>query len=146
MMLMLMAAQMATASIADLSVFKPFIGACWRAELSPLTHDTHCFQAMYGRMHVRDRHEVRQKGKVVYSGETIYSLEGKSIVFTYYTSLGGIGRGTVTREGSTLTMKGSMRSTPADTPRPLISTWKIVDRDHYEVNTPPSRTRFTRVK
>jgi hypothetical protein len=86
---LILAAQSAASPVADLSAFKPFVGACWRAEFSATINDTHCFEAMYGGAHVRDRHEVKSDGKIVYAGETIYSADGPNLVFTYVNSLGG---------------------------------------------------------
>ena len=40
----LIAAQAATSAAADLSAFKPFVGACWRTEFSASINDTHCFE------------------------------------------------------------------------------------------------------
>ena len=64
---LLIAAQAVSAHAPSLSPFKPFIGACWRADFSATVHDTHCFESMYGSAHVRDRHEVQDKGKTVYA-------------------------------------------------------------------------------
>lgn len=143
---MLLALLLAAQSPTDLSAFRPFVGSCWRSQTGSVVSDTHCFESMFGGRHIRDRHEVRENGKVVYSGETIYSVDGNFVVFTYYTSLGGIGRGTVAREGSMLTFLGKMRGRPSEAPQDLVSFWKIVDANHYEVNTPPSLLSFTRVK
>ena len=90
---MLFALLLAAQSPADLSAFAPFAGSCWIADFTSTMSDTHCFEAMYGGVHVRDRHEVKEKGKIIYAGETVYSLDGHSAVFTYFNSLGGIGRG-----------------------------------------------------
>src|SRR3954468_11937136 len=92
---LLIAAQAVEASAATLAPFKPFVGSCWRASFSATTTDTHCFEAMYGGAHIRDRHEVKEKGKTVYAGETIYSVDGPDLVFTYVNSLGGVGIGKV---------------------------------------------------
>ena len=100
---LLIAAQTASAAAIDLSALRPFVGSCWRTQVHAIVNDTHCFESMYGGRHIREQQEDRENSKDVYSGETIYSVDGNSVVFTYYTSLGGIGRGTVSREGSTLT-------------------------------------------
>src|ERR1700756_2846142 len=92
---LLLAAQAAAPPAADLAAFKPFIGACWRSGFSATVNDTHCFEAMFGGAHVRDRHEVKENGKTIYAGETIYSADGPDLVFTYVNSLGGVGQGKV---------------------------------------------------
>lgn len=132
---MLFALLIAVQAPADLSAFAPFAGSCWVADFSPTMSDTHCFEAMYDGAHVRDRHEVKEKGKIIYAGETVYSLDGDSAVFTYFNSLGGIGRGTVQPSGSTLHFKGSMRGSPDKSPQQIDSEWRIVDDDHYDVRS-----------
>ena len=120
---------------ADLSPFNPFVGACWRADFTATVHDTHCFEQLYGGAHVRDRHEVRDNGKTVYAGETIYSADGDSLVFTYVNSLGGVGHGAARAGGGKLRFSGSMRGSPADAPQPIDSEWRVIDADHYEVRS-----------
>jgi hypothetical protein len=115
--------------------FEPFVGSCWVADFSPTVSDTHCFEAMYGGAHVRDRHEVKAEGKTVYAGETVYSVDGGSSVFTYFNSLGGIGRGTVETGSSTLRFTGSMRASPDKPPQRIDSEWRILDKDHYDVRS-----------
>jgi hypothetical protein len=151
---LLVLAQSADARPPDLSAFKPFLGACWRAEFSPTVHDTHCFDTLYDGAHVRDRHEVREGDKVVYAGETIYSVDGPDLVFAYYNSLGGVGLGKVGTASRSLGFTGTMRPSPDKPEQPIDSEWKIIDADHYQVHSlvksPSSgsdRTlTFTRVK
>jgi len=147
-------AQVAAVQAADLSPFKPLIGACWRADFSSSVHDTHCFEALYGGAHVRDRHEVQDGGKIVYAGETTYSVDGNEVVFIYVNSLGGVGHGKVQKQGSLLTFTGAMRASPDKAQQPIDSEWRIVDANHYEVrslvqspsNGPNSTLTFVRVK
>jgi hypothetical protein len=119
----------------NLSAFVPLTGSCWVTDFTPTLSDTHCFEAMYGGAHVRDRHEVKEKGKVVYAGETIYSLDGDSAVFTYFNSLGGVGHGTMQPSGPTLHFKGNMRGSPDKQPQVIDSEWRIIDKDHYDVRS-----------
>lgn len=151
---LLIAAQAASAQAPSLSPFKPLLGACWRADFSATTHDTHCFEAMYGGAHVRDRHEVQDKGKTVYAGETIYSADGPDLVFTYFNSLGGVGQGKVGSADRMLGFTGTMRASPNKPEQPIDSEWRILDADHYEVrslvNSPSTGSnpalKFTRVR
>jgi hypothetical protein len=139
---------------ARISILGSFVGSCWVAEFTSTMRDTHCFEGMYGGAHIRDRHEVKENGKTVYAGETVYSSDGDQPVFTYFNSLGGIGRGNFEQVGETLRFKGSMRASPDKAPQPIDSEWRIVDDDHYEVRSlvkSPSTggnpvLRFTRVK
>jgi hypothetical protein len=130
-----LAAQAAAQAPADLSAFKPFVGACWRTQFSAIINDTHCFEAMYGGAHVRDRHEVKENGKIVYAGETIYSADGPDLVFTYVNSLGGVGVGKVGTANAVLGFTGSMRASPDKAEQPINSQWRIIDADHYEVRS-----------
>jgi hypothetical protein len=132
---LLLAAQAAAAAPADLSAFKPFVGSCWRSEFSSSVDDTHCFEAMYGGAHIRDRHEVKENGKTVYAGETIYSADGPNLVFTYVNSLGGVGLGKVGSANAVLSFTGSIRPSPDKAQEPINSEWRLIDADHYEVRS-----------
>lgn len=131
---LLLAAQ-AVAKPADLSLFKPFLGACWQTNFTPTVHDTHCFEPMYGGAHVRDRHEVKDGGKIVYAGETIYSADGPDLVFTYFNSLGGVGIGKVGSSEKSLGFTGTMRAAPDKPEEEIDSEWRLIDADHYEVRS-----------
>lgn len=120
---------------ADLPMFQPFVGSCWVADFSATIHDTHCFGVLYEGAHVRDQHEVRDGEKLIYAGETIYSLEGPDVVFTYVNSTGGVGRGTVSRSGNVWKFVGSIRGAPDKAPQPIDSEWRLVDENHYEVRS-----------
>jgi len=132
MIALLIAASLAQA---PLQPWSAFIGHCWSGPAPGRGVDTHCFESVYGGQHVRDRHEVKVDGRPVYAGETVYSLDGNSAVFTYFNSLGGIGRGTVEPGGSTLHFKGSMRASPDKSPQQIDSEWRVVDEDHYDVHS-----------
>jgi hypothetical protein len=144
----------AQAAAPDLSPFAPFVRSCWRAEFTATMHDMHCFELMYRGAHVRDRHEVEEGGKIVYAGETIYSVDGPNLLFTYVNSLGGVGTGKVARSKSMLGFKGSMRASPDKAQQPIDSEWRVVDDDHYEVRSlvrsvggkPEKPLLFTRVE
>jgi hypothetical protein len=151
---LLLAAQAESVRAPDLSPFKPFMGACWRTRFSAKVEDTHCFEPMYGGAHVRDRHEVRDGGKTVYAGETIYSADGPNLVFTYVNSLGGVGQGKVGSADRMLGFTGSMRASPNEPEQTIDAEWRVLDADHYEVRSlvksPDGKTSapqtFTRVK
>jgi hypothetical protein len=134
--------------------FDRFAGSCWVADFTRTMTDRHCFERILGGTHIRDTHEVREAGRVLYSGETTYSLDGGTVVFTYFNSLGGVGRGTVTEKGELLRFAGSMRASPDKARQRIDSEWRFVDEDHYEVRSlvkSPSTggnqlLRFRRVK
>jgi hypothetical protein len=135
MLLALLAALQSEFPVPDLSAFKPFLGACWRSEFSATVSDTHCFDTLYRGAHVLDRHEVKDKGKTIYAGETIYSVDGPDLVFTYVNSRGGMGLGKVGTTGRTLGFTGSMRPAPDKPEQEIDSEWRMIDADHYEVRS-----------
>ena len=134
--------------------FNRFVGSCWVADFTKTTTDRHCFTRILGGTHIRDTHEVMEAGRVVYAGETTYSLDGDGVVFTYLNSLGGVGRGAVTDKAEALRFTGAIRASPDKAPQPIDSEWRVVDDDHYEVRSlvPSAATggnavlRFRRVK
>lgn len=122
-----------------LAALDPWVGHCWVAEITPDTTDRHCFTAVYGGAHVRDAHDVVKNGKTVYSGETLYSVEGGKIVFTYWNSLGGVMRGGMT-PGPELrfTMKAAKAGDPDS-----ATVWRRT-ADGYETKTSGKIRRFRR--
>ena len=117
-----------------LAIFGMLLGQCWAAEVAPQTLDTHCFADLWNGSHVRDRHSVTRDGKAIYEGETIYSFDGKSIVFTYVNSLGGVGRGNAKVDGRTVGFSGSMLASPGAPPQPIDSRWRLLDASYEVVN------------
>lgn len=110
-------------------------------------YDTQCFEAIYDGTHVRNRYELRKNGKVIFAGETIYSVEGSAVVFTDVSFRGGVGHGEVRADGPVLSFDGQMRDSPADAPGRELWEWRVVDANHYEARSPiHGPVRFTRVK
>jgi hypothetical protein len=135
-MLALLALAAQTIAEPALRIFAPLVGHCWQGQApGGAGTDTHCFEAVYGGEHVRDRHTVLVDAKAVYLGETLYSVEGETVSFTYWNSLGGIGRGTVAAQGSEILFSGSMRQEPSSAAAPLHATWRLTS-DGYEVVWP----------
>ena len=103
-----------------------FVGHCWHGEApGGAGTDTHCFEALYGGEHIRDRHNVDVGGKTVYAGETIYSIENGKIAFTYWNSLGGVGHGTGEATPAEISFAGEMRADPARATAPMQATWRL---------------------
>ena len=101
-----------------------YSGHCWSAPLSKDAVDRHCFTPVFDGKHLRDVHIVTSGGRPVYSGETIFSVEAGRIVFTYWNSLGGVGRGTLSLSGEDLAFVLVMRATPDAAPRTVDSSWR----------------------
>ena len=137
MLTFLLATAAASTSAASLrqSALEPwatFVGHCWSGPAPGKGVDTHCFEAVYGGQHVRDRHEVKVDGKTVYAGETLYSVEGKDVTLTYWNSIGGIGRGKATVDGDEMKFSGDIRGTPTAASEHFTATWKKINGG-YEV-------------
>lgn len=111
------------------------VGHCWRGEFGkggPV--DTHCFEPVFDGKFVRDRHEVTG-GEGVYKGETLYNwnAEQKLTEYTYWNSIGGISRGTMTAKDGLLDF-GSETHTAADGSKLSIATqWRPSGADAYDV-------------
>ena len=93
---------------------------------------------------MRDRHEVRVDGKTVYAGETLYSVEGKAVSFTYWNSLGGVGRGKAMADGAEVHFAGDMRATPDAASAPFTATWRKVDGGYEVTDAGRAKRLFTR--
>ena len=80
--------------------FRPFqflVGDCWVGRFPDGKQtDEHCFEWVYDRKFIRDRHVVRT-GKAPYAGETIYGWDAKAkrLAFWYFNSEGDVMVGTV---------------------------------------------------
>jgi len=107
-----------------LAAFERLIGRCWEGEIAPGALNVHCFDAVYGGAHVRDRHQVLVAGKVVYEGETLYSRDGAGLAFTYWNVLGGVGHGTGVEDSEGVCFAGTMRGRPDDAPQPIATCWR----------------------
>jgi hypothetical protein len=130
--LILAAAPAARPAQPALAPFATFAGHCWRGEAPGQGVDTHCFEWVYGGQHLRDRHVVTQNGKPVYEGESLYSVERGKVSFTYWNSLGGLGRGIASSVGDELRFSGMIHATATSAEQPMTAVWKQVPGG-YEV-------------
>lgn len=123
----LLAGLAGTAPPPELQPWAMFVGHCWSGDAPvPKGVDTHCFEAVYGGQHIRDRHEVKIDGKTVYAGETIYSAKGPRIIFTYWNSLGGLGTGEALVAGNEWQFSGTIHATATSAEQPMAAVWKLV--------------------
>lgn len=124
----------AAPSVADpLDGLAFLVGHCWRGELSPGVHDTHCFDRLYGNHFVRDRHEVTGG----YSGETLYSQSrtDEGAEYTYWASSGGVSRGTMRVVGDVLDFGDEVHRTRNGRELRIATSWHRVREDAYEART-----------
>ena len=119
-------------------------GHCFVGDIAAGTRDEHCFTSVYGGQHIRDVHVVTKDGRAVYQGETIYSVEGASIAFTYLSSIGGIGRGTVAFAPGDWRFTMTMRASPADAPQPFATRWQWQGDTAYTVSGGPAPVTYRR--
>lgn len=131
----LLAALAAAAQPSLRSELKPFerlSGHCWAGEIAKGKRDVHCFEPVLGGQHVRDRHRV-EGGGGVYEGETLYSWDGSRIVFTYWNSLGGVSRGTMTARNAGFDFEDGSYKGPDGREIRYSTRWRFIGRDSYEV-------------
>ncbi|MEP7130802.1 MAG: hypothetical protein ABI770_06715 [Sphingomicrobium sp.] len=63
------------------------VGHCWRTILKEGPTDTHCFAATTAGQ-IRDKHAVRKDGKVIYTGESVFSVKSGRLYYDYRGSTG----------------------------------------------------------
>lgn len=143
MIALLIAASLAQA---PLQPWSAFIGHCWSGPAPGRGVDTHCFESVYGGQHVRDRHEVKVDGTPVYSGETLYSVEGQEVTFTYWNSLGGVGRGKAIAKGAEIDFSGDVRATPASASEHFRASWLKTDGGYEVSDEGRTKSLFKRVE
>lgn len=130
---MLMLALLFADPAPPLAALQDYIGHCWLTRIDDVTTDRHCFSRVYGGAHVRDTHVVSRDGQPVYQGETLFSDEAGQLSFTYWNSLGGIGRGTALASGNELRFSLVMRAAPGSAPVTSSFRWRLLD-DGYETS------------
>ncbi|MEO7601684.1 MAG: hypothetical protein ABIS39_00250 [Sphingomicrobium sp.] len=135
-----LAAMSAAATQPLLEPWSALAGHCWAGPAPGGGTDTHCFESVYGGQHIRDRHSVTVDGRVVYSGESLYSAAGPKVIFTYWNSLGGLGTGEAAINGSKWTFSGTIHATAAGKEQPMNAVW-IVSTDGYAVEDKPGTSR-----
>lgn len=121
-------------------------GHCFAGQLAPGTIDRHCFSAVYDGQHVRDIHAVIKDERTVYQGETLYSVEGDAVIFTYWSSMGGIGRGTASLAAGDWRFTLTMRATPASAPQPFASRWQWQGPTAFTVSGGPPPVTYRRTR
>ena len=123
------------------------VGHCWRGRFASGEQDTHCFDAAYGGQHVRDRHEVTG-GAQLYSGETLYSVDGGAVSYTYWNSIGGVSRGSMRPRGDGLDFGTETYRGPNGRQAAITTAWRRAGDNAYEAMTSspemPSMSRTVR--
>lgn len=129
-----------------LDIFAPVIGKCFVADVGGGGRDRHCFEPVFGGKHVRDSHQIILDGKIAYRGETIYSRDGETIVFTYWNSLGGVGHGQAAGASNGIAFTGAMRAEPSSREQAMDSRWTWSASGGYDVGVSGSKSvHYTRL-
>lgn len=111
----------------------PLVGHCFAGPApGNMGTDKHCFEAVYGGQHIRDRHVVTVDGRDVYEGEALYSAKGPQVVFTYWNSLGGLGTGEADLRTDRWQFSGTIHATADGAEQPMTASWTLVP-DGYQV-------------
>jgi hypothetical protein len=128
------------------SPLKPWsylVGHCWAGPApGPGGTDKHCFESVYGGQHVRDRHVVTVAGRDVYAGESLYSVHGRKVVFTYWNSIGGLGTGEAAFASGEWRFSGTIHASPDGAEEPMAATWRQVDGGYEVVDSPKAAPRL----
>jgi hypothetical protein len=127
----------------ELQPWSYLIGHCWAGEApGNAGQDTHCFESVYGGQHVRDRHSVTVAGKEVYAGETLYSVHGLKVIFTYWNSLGGLGTGDASFKADSWRFSGTIHATATSTDETFSATWRKVSDGYEVIDAPGAKPRL----
>lgn len=115
--------------------FRPMeylVGSCWIGTFPDGKQtDEHCFEWVYDRKFIRDRHIVRNGPP--YEGETMYGRQGSDahVSYWYWNSAGGISTGRVDMHGDTLTFPE--RHVTAEGVVEMRAVWLRTGADRYRV-------------
>ncbi|HEX2092733.1 MAG TPA: hypothetical protein VHG28_10040 [Longimicrobiaceae bacterium] len=118
------------------AAFRPFeflVGSCWEGTFpGGRATDEHCFEPLYGRRFIRDRHVVRG-GREPYSGETTYAWDARSrrIVYWYVASDGAYSTGHAEPEGDAIVFPETHVSESGT--RELKNVWRQTGEDTYRI-------------
>ena len=116
--------------------FRPLeflVGDCWVGTFPDGKQtDEHCFEWVYDRKFIRDRHVVRN-GKAPYAGETLYGWDAKAkrLAFWYWNSDGEVMVGTVEYRGDSITFPTRYETDKGTIE--LRATWTRTGPDSYRV-------------
>jgi hypothetical protein len=121
------------------------VGHCWTGPAPvPGGTDRHCFESVYDGQHVRDRHVVTIGGREVYAGESLYSVRGNKVVFTYWNSMGGFGTGGAAFASGKWTFTGTIHASPDGAEEPIAATWRRVSGGYEVLDSPTASPRLFR--
>jgi hypothetical protein len=116
--------------------FRPLeflVGDCWSGTFPDGKQtDEHCFEWVYDRKFIRDRHVVRN-GQAPYAGETLYGWDARArrLAFWYFNSEGDVILGTVEYQGDSIVFPTRYETDKG--PVELRAVWTRTGPDSYRV-------------
>lgn len=116
--------------------FRPLeflVGDCWIGTFPDGKQtDEHCFEWVYDRKFIRDRHVVRN-GQAPYAGETLYGWDARArrLAFWYFNSEGDVILGTVEYQGDSIVFPTRYETDKG--PVDLRAVWTRTGPDGYRV-------------
>jgi hypothetical protein len=116
--------------------FRPLeflVGDCWIGTFPDGKQtDEHCFEWVYDRKFIRDRHVVRN-GQAPYAGETLYGWDAraKRLAFWYFNSEGDVILGTVEYQADSIVFPTRYETDKG--PVDLRAAWTRTGADSYRV-------------
>lgn len=116
--------------------FRPLeflVGDCWIGTFPDGKQtDEHCFEWVYDRKFIRDRHVVRN-GQAPYAGETLYGWDAraKRLAFWYFNSEGDVILGTVEYQADSIVFPTRYETDKG--PVDLRAVWARTGPDSYRV-------------
>lgn len=109
-----------------LTVLAFLLGHCWQTPLPDRAIDTHCFTEEKPGALVRDRHAVRKDGKIVYTGETAFTIAPSGVLRFHYTgSTGADIGGPMHADGDKIIFDDTDNSG-------TTTFWRQIDPEHFE--------------
>lgn len=118
----------------ELESLQFLVGWCWAGQFPDGRQtDIHCFERVYGGMHLRDRHVVTG-GSALYQGETIYSWSenAKQIAYVYWNSYGGVSTGSATPGARNIAFPDESYTGSNGETVTISSAWENITAESYD--------------
>jgi hypothetical protein len=108
------------------------VGSCWKGNFpGGKETDEHCFEWIYDKKFIRDRHAVR--GGTPYDGETIYTWDAarQKLTYLYIGSTGDVVTGVVEPQGDSIVFPSRIATPKGDVE--IEAVWTRLGADAYRV-------------
>jgi hypothetical protein len=131
--LLALASLPAQAQLSQFGWFADLAGSCWRGvRQDGKPADEQCYRAQYNRF-LRGTIKFPPGDRGVAEGDSVFAFDpgARVIIYTQWSSNGGIGFGEATLEGGELVFQNRL---PDGSEAPARSVWRRVDADSYRVS------------